>query len=92
MTLADTPFLETVEDGKTSIKIRPYGAKLTPEEFFRVFEEIMENNGDRLRMDVAFDRMTDMLAQNKLAQTYSGFNSFKNAYYEGVRRQQKSIV
>lgn len=92
MMLTDTPFLEAEEDGKMSIKIRPFGTKLTPEEFFRVFEQIRDNNGHKLTMDVAYARMAELIAQNQLAQTYSGFDSFKQAYYAGVLRQHKSIA
>lgn len=81
MTLTETPFLATEEDGKMSIKIRPFGTRLTPEEFFRVYEEIRDNNGNKLTMDVAYARLVELIAQNQLAQTYSGFDSFKYAYY-----------
>lgn len=80
-TIADT--------NATSIEIRPMGAQLTFKEWFRLFEIVRENNGSPLSMERAYQKLVAICVQNKMALTYSTYDSFKFSYYKQNKRQSK---
>jgi hypothetical protein len=67
------------------VVIKPFGAKLKPVEFFRIFEQFLKVY--RLDMKDAYELTTDYCVHKKLSLSYSSFDSFQRAYYRQIKAQ-----
>lgn len=72
------------------INPRPGGVKLTPVEFFRIFEHFLSKY--TLAMNDAYDVTVDYCIEKKFSLTFSSFGSFSWAYYEQIKKDRSRII
>jgi len=64
---------------------------MTPEECFRLFEIILENNKE-LYMHEAYEILENHCIEEGLLLSYSNFYAFKNSYYRRIHSMNKVAV
>jgi hypothetical protein len=67
------------------VVIKPFGTKLKPAEFFRIFEQFLKVY--QLDMKDAYELTTDYCIYKRLSLSYSSFDSFQRAYYKQIKAQ-----
>jgi hypothetical protein len=66
------------------ITVNPLETQLTYHAAFRIFEVFRSQCKN---MELAYEKLEEYCVRNNLSMNYSGFVSFKRAYYKEIRSQ-----
>lgn len=73
--------------GKSEIVLRPLEVRLTTDAFYRIYEQIREENA--INMENAYDRTIEFCILNGMSLCFSDFISFKRCYYSKIKSRNK---